>query len=54
MSYVFIHDRPEIEQDADIMSDLYKCILRLTRDLATQKKVMIEIRLHTNAQILLG
>ncbi|RVW73543.1 hypothetical protein CK203_062078 [Vitis vinifera] len=35
----FFYDKPEIEHDAEIMSDLYKCILRLTRDPAKQEKV---------------
>ena len=34
----FFYDKLEIEHDAEIMSDLYKCIL--TRDPAKQKKVM--------------
>ena len=32
------------------MSDLYKCILRLTRDPVKQEKVMAEVSLYTNAQ----
>ena len=28
----FFYDKPEIEHDAEIMSNLYKCILRLTRE----------------------
>ena len=32
------------------MSDLYKCILRRTRDLAKQEKVVAEVSLYTNAQ----
>ncbi|RVW59546.1 hypothetical protein CK203_104782 [Vitis vinifera] len=32
------------------MSDLYKCILRLTRNLAKQEKVVAEVSLYTNAQ----
>ncbi|RVW62352.1 hypothetical protein CK203_062898 [Vitis vinifera] len=42
----FFYDKPEIEHDADIMSDLYKCILRLTRDPAKQEKVVAEVSLH--------
>ncbi|RVW92375.1 hypothetical protein CK203_032491 [Vitis vinifera] len=37
----FFYDKPEIEHDAEIMSDLYKCILRLTRDPVKQEKVMV-------------
>ena len=36
------------------MSDLYKGILRLTRDLAKQEKVVAEMSLFTNAQGLFG
>ena len=36
------------------MSDLYKCILRLTRDPAKQEKVVAEVSLFTNAQGLFG
>ncbi|RVW13361.1 hypothetical protein CK203_095743 [Vitis vinifera] len=50
----FFYDKPEIEHDADIMSDLYKCILRLTRDPAKQEKVVAEVSLFTNAQGLFG
>nr|CAN70800.1 hypothetical protein VITISV_008052 [Vitis vinifera] len=46
----FFYDKPEIESDAEIMSDLYKCILRLTRDPAKQEKVVAEVSLYTNAQ----
>nr|CAN68338.1 hypothetical protein VITISV_025979 [Vitis vinifera] len=46
----FFYDKPEIEHDAEIMSDLYKCILRLTRDPAKQEKVVVEVSLFTNAQ----
>ena len=28
----FFYDKPEIEPDVEIMSNLYKCILRLTRE----------------------
>ena len=45
----FFYDKPEIEHDAEIMSDLYKCILRLTRDPAKQEKVVVEVSLYTNA-----
>ncbi|RVW75586.1 hypothetical protein CK203_056441 [Vitis vinifera] len=50
----FFYDKPEIEYDAEIMSDLYKCILRLTRDPAKQEKVVAEVSLFTNAQGLFG
>ncbi|XP_059590340.1 uncharacterized protein LOC104882751 [Vitis vinifera] len=50
----FFYDKPEIEHDADIMSDLYKCILRLTRDPAKQEKVVAKVSLFTNAQGLFG
>ena len=50
MNPKFFHDKPEIEHDAKIMSDLYKCILRLTRDPVKQEKVMAEVSLYTNAQ----
>ncbi|RVW91134.1 hypothetical protein CK203_039963 [Vitis vinifera] len=50
----FFYDKPKIEHDADIMSDLYKCILRLTRDPAKQEKVVAEVSLFTNAQGLFG
>ncbi|XP_034694103.1 uncharacterized protein LOC117920605 [Vitis riparia] len=50
----FFYDKLEIEHDAEIMSDLYKCILRLTRDLAKQEKVVAEVSLFTNAQGLFG
>nr|CAN67667.1 hypothetical protein VITISV_041109 [Vitis vinifera] len=50
----FFYDKPEIEHDAEIMSDLYKCILRLTRDPAKQEKVVAEVSLFTNAQGLFG
>ncbi|KAJ9682088.1 hypothetical protein PVL29_018125 [Vitis rotundifolia] len=50
----FFYDKPEIEHDAEIMSDLYKCILRLTRDPAKQEKVVAEVSLYTNAQGLFG
>eukprot|EP00261_Vitis_vinifera_P016252 XP_010645086.1 PREDICTED: uncharacterized protein LOC104877793 [Vitis vinifera] len=46
----FFHNKPEIEHDAETMSDLYKCILRLTRDPAKQEKVVAEVSLYTNAQ----
>ncbi|RVW84749.1 hypothetical protein CK203_046690 [Vitis vinifera] len=36
----FFYDKPEIEHDAAIMSDLYKCILMLTRNPAKQEKVV--------------
>ena len=45
----FFYDKPEIERDAEIMSDLYKCILRLTRDPVKQEKVMVEVNLYTIA-----
>ncbi|RVW59945.1 hypothetical protein CK203_086963 [Vitis vinifera] len=45
----FFYDKPEIERDAEIMSDLYKCILRLTRDPVKQEKVMVEVNLYTTA-----
>ena len=35
----FFYDKLEIEHDAEIMSDLYKCILRLTRDPTSKKKL---------------
>ena len=35
------------------MSNLYKCILRLTKDPAKQEKVVVEVSLYTNAQGLL-
>ncbi|RVW19250.1 hypothetical protein CK203_095877 [Vitis vinifera] len=49
----FFYDKPEIEHDADIMSDLYKCILRLTRDPAKQEKVVAELNggLHMELQL---
>ncbi|KAJ9688880.1 hypothetical protein PVL29_014498 [Vitis rotundifolia] len=50
----FFYDKPEIEYDAEIMSDLYKCILRLIRDPAKQEKVVAEVSLYTNAQGLFG
>ncbi|RVW62502.1 hypothetical protein CK203_064010 [Vitis vinifera] len=50
----FFYDKPEIEHDVEIMSDLYKCILRLTRDPAKQEKVVAEVSLFTNAQGLFG
>ncbi|XP_034695709.1 uncharacterized protein LOC117921866 [Vitis riparia] len=50
----FFYDKPEIEHDADIMSDLYKCILRLTRDPTKQEKVVAEVSLFINAQGLFG
>ncbi|XP_034694081.1 uncharacterized protein LOC117920577 [Vitis riparia] len=50
----FLYDKPEIEHDAEIMSDLYKCILRLTRDPAKQEKVVAEVSLFTNVQGLFG
>ncbi|RVW33881.1 hypothetical protein CK203_082945 [Vitis vinifera] len=50
----FFYDKPEIEHDAEIMCDLYKCILRLTRDPAKQEKVVAEVSLFTNAQGLFG
>ncbi|RVW36368.1 hypothetical protein CK203_083841 [Vitis vinifera] len=46
----FFYDKPKIEHDAEIMSDFYKCILRLTRDPAKQEKVVAEVSLFTNAQ----
>ncbi|XP_019077642.1 uncharacterized protein LOC109123148 [Vitis vinifera] len=48
------YDKPEIEHDVEIMSDLYKCILRLTRDPTKQEKVVAEVSLFTNAQGLFG
>ena len=45
----FFYDKPEIEHNAEIMSDLYKCILRLTRDPVKQEKVMVEVNLYTIA-----
>ena len=36
------------------MSDLYKCISSLTRDLMKQEKVVAEVSLYTNAQGLFG
>ena len=36
------------------MSDLYKCILRLTRDPVKQEKVVAEVSLCVNAQGLFG
>ena len=54
MNPEFFYDKPEIEYNAEIMSDLYKCILRLTRDLAKQEKVVAEVSLYTNAQGLFG
>ncbi|RVW28778.1 Transposon Ty3-G Gag-Pol polyprotein [Vitis vinifera] len=50
----FFYDKLEIEHDAVIMSDLYKCILRLTRDPAKQEKVEAEVSLYTNAHGLFG
>ena len=50
----FFYDKPEIEHDAKIMSDLYKCILRLTRDPAKKEKVVAEVSLFTNVQGLFG
>ncbi|XP_034680184.1 uncharacterized protein LOC117910228 [Vitis riparia] len=50
----FFYDKPKIEHDAEIMSDLYKCILRLTRDPAKQEKVVAEVSLFTNSQGLFG
>ena len=50
MNPEFFYDKPEIEHDIEIMSDFYKCILRLTRDLAKQEKVVAEVSLYTNAQ----
>ncbi|XP_034680710.1 uncharacterized protein LOC117910701 [Vitis riparia] len=50
----FFYDKPEIEHDAEIMSDLYKCILRLTRGPTKQEKVVAEVSLFTNAQGLFG
>ena len=50
----FFYDKPEIEHDAKTMSDLYKCILRLTRDPAKQEKVVAEVSVYTNAQGLFG
>ena len=50
MNPKFFYDKPEIEHDAEIMSDLYKCILRLTRYPIKQEKVMAEVSLYTNAQ----
>ena len=32
------------------MSDLYKCILRLTRDPTKEEKVVTEVSLYSNAQ----
>ena len=52
MNPKFFYDKPEIEHDAEIMSDLYKCIL--TRDPAKQEKVVAEVCLFTNAQGLFG
>ena len=46
----FFYDKPEIEHDAAIMSDLYKCILMLTRNPAKQEKVVAKVSLYTNAQ----
>ena len=46
----FFYDKPKIEHDAKIMSDLYKCILRLTRDPVKQEKVVVKVSLFTNAQ----
>ena len=50
----FFYDKPEIEHDAAIMSDLYKCILMLTRNPAKQEKVVAKVSLYTNAQGLFG
>ena len=50
----FFYDKPDIEHDVEIMSDLYKCILRLTRDPAKEEKVVAEVSLYTNAQGLFG
>ncbi|RVX12554.1 hypothetical protein CK203_011557 [Vitis vinifera] len=50
----FFYDKPEIDHDAEIMSYLYKCILRLTRDPAKQEKVVAKVSLFTNAQGLFG
>ena len=36
------------------MSDLYKCILRPTRDPVKQEKIVVEVSLYTNAQGLFG
>ena len=38
----------------DIMSNLYNCISRLTRDPAEQDKILGELMLYTNAQGLFG
>ena len=46
----FFYDKLKIEHDAEIMSDLYKCILRLTRDPVKQEKVVAEVSLCVNAQ----
>ena len=50
----FFYDKPKIERDVEIMSDLYKCILRLTRDPVKQEKVVAEVSLCVNAQGLFG
>ena len=50
MNLEFFYDKPEIEHDAEIMSDLHKCLLRLPRDLAKQEKIVAEVSLYTNAR----
>ena len=54
MNPEFFYDKPKIERDVEIMSDLYKCILRLTRDPIKQEKVVAEVSLCVNAQGLFG
>ena len=50
MNLEFFYDKPKIEHDVKIMSNLYKCILRLTKDPAKQEKVVVKVSLYTNAQ----
>ena len=50
MNPEFFYDKLEIEHDVEIVSDLYKCILRLIRDLAKQENFVAEVSLYTNAQ----
>ena len=54
MNPKFFYDKPDIEHDVEIISDLYKCILRLTRDPAKEEKVVAKVSLYTNAQGLFG
>lgn len=46
---MIFYDKPTIHEDAIIMSDIYKCIERITKDTYRQMKVVDELSMYTNA-----